>query len=88
MIRSLTKFVNLENPNSAEAKVLVRGLRVKVIQRFKNKKPRRLEATFAPDGRIIGAQDGDYLRFIRNCFRTTSLTRSSTSASSRHVPFP
>lgn len=63
-IRNLTAFVNMEDPNSEGAKQLARNLRVKIIQRFKSKRPRRMEATFSPDGRVVWALDGNVLRFI------------------------
>ncbi len=63
-IRRLTAFVNLGDLNSEQAKDLARNLRVKVIQLFKSKRPRRMEATFAPDGRVVWALDDNILRFI------------------------
>lgn len=67
-IRNLTTFANMEDRDSEAAKKLARNLRVKVIRRFRSKRPRRMEATFAPDGRVVWALDGDVLRFmdIRN----------------------
>lgn len=62
-IRDLVRLVNIP-PNSEEAKSLARDRRVKVIQRFKKKKPKRMEATFAPDGRIVWALHPKIIYFI------------------------
>lgn len=64
-IRDLTKLVNM-NPNTEEAKELAVALRTKVIQRFRGETPKRMEATFAPDGRIVWSIDrkARLLRFI------------------------
>lgn len=63
-IKNLTAYVNAEDRKSEEMERIGQDLRVKVITRFKKQRPRRMEATFAYDGRIVWALDGDLLRFI------------------------
>lgn len=62
-IKRLVRYLNLP-PRSEQAMTLQADLRVKVIQRFKTKNPRRMELTFAPDGRIVWAIDKGVIRFI------------------------
>lgn len=46
-----------EQGNTDRVREIVVKRRLKPIQRFKNEKPSRWEATFAPDGRIVFAVD-------------------------------
>ncbi|TAM66024.1 MAG: hypothetical protein EPN48_16725 [Microbacteriaceae bacterium] len=63
-MRAVVELVNLDDPNSEAAKKTARELRIKVIQRFKRQRPRRMEATFSSDGRIVWALDKPLIRFI------------------------
>ena len=63
-IENLVALVNIADPTSDEARRLGVSLRTKVIQKFRKKRPKRMEATFAPDGRIVWVLDGDLLRLI------------------------
>lgn len=62
--RDLVKLVNLDEPNNEEAKQLARDRRVEIIQRFMVERPRRMEATFAPDGRIVWMADKPFIYFL------------------------
>ncbi|MDR1188482.1 MAG: hypothetical protein LBK95_13685 [Bifidobacteriaceae bacterium] len=50
--------------HATTAETIIRRRRIKAIQRFRHLTPKRFEATFAPDGRIVWAVSGNRLEFI------------------------
>ncbi|MDP4013470.1 MAG: hypothetical protein Q8P38_02440 [Candidatus Nanopelagicales bacterium] len=61
LIRDLAALVNLGSPRSEEARALGRRLRVKPIQRSRRVVPKRMEATYSANGRVVWTLDGDHL---------------------------
>ena len=64
--RELYEMLTLQRAKQSPGRVkeIIMKRRVKPIQKFKKASPKRWEATFAPDGRIVWTFDGSTLSLL------------------------
>ncbi|WP_426624460.1 hypothetical protein ACPPVW_18205 [Leifsonia sp. McL0607] len=64
--RDIYECLTLQRDSGDQERIkeIIRDRRLKPIQRFRKKVPKRWEATFAPDGRIVWSYDGQTFALI------------------------